>query len=228
LLVDKTTTDKTVEIASRYEKVKIELVEWQGYAATKSEALALTTGDWILWIDADEALSAELCKEIKNFREKPRSDFVAYKIARRAFFLGKWIKHSGWYPGYVVRFFKKGEATFNANAVHEGLVVKGKIGTLQNDIYHFTDPTISHYFRKFNEYTSLAAKQLFAESRRFKVSDVLLRPPFLFFKMFILRKGFLDGLHGFVLAVFSSLYVFTKYLKLWELEKNEDRNNSER
>jgi hypothetical protein len=127
-----------------------------------------------------------------------------------------------------VRFFKKGEATFNANAVHEGLVVKGKIGTLQNDIYHFTDPTISHYFRKFNEYTSLAAKQLFAESRKFKVSDVLLRPPFLFLKMFILRKGFLDGLYGFVLAVFSSLYVFTKYLKLWELEKNEDRNNSER
>ncbi len=230
VLVDEETKDRTAEIAASYEKVIMIFTEWEGYAGTKKKALEFTTGDWILWIDADEALSPELCGEIQKFKNEEETEEAAFKIARRAFFLGKWIKHGGWYPGYVTRLFKKDKARFNENAVHEGLEVDGKIGLLKNDIYHYTDPDIYHYFKKFNNYTSLAAEELRKKGRKFSVSDILLRPSFLFVKMFILKRGFLDGLQGFTLAVFSSVYVFTKYLKLWELEKgfkNETGNHSE-
>ncbi len=231
LLIDKETTDNTGEVANRYDKVTIEYAEWEGYAETKKKALEFTSNEWILWIDSDEALSDELCEEINELKNKTEISESAFKIARRAYFLGRWIKHSGWYPGYVTRLFNKKEAEFNGNAVHEGLNVRGKIGILKNDIYHYTDPNIHHYFEKFNKYTSLAAEQLKSEGRKTSLKDILLRPLFLFIKMFILRKGFLDGLQGFTLAVFSAVYVFTKYLKLWELNKglvkNENRNNSE-
>ncbi len=230
LLVDSATTDNTVEIARRYEKVKVEISDWLGFAATKQKAVELTSNDWVLWIDADEELSKELCEEINSLKRKEKIEEAAFKIPRKAFFLGRWIKHSGWYPGYVTRLFHKEKAKFNENNVHEGLRIKGKVGVLKNDIYHYTDPNITHYFEKFNNYTSLAAKELYAKNRKASLNDILLRPLFLFVKMFILKRGFLDGLQGFVLAVFSSVYVFTKYLKLWELNKgfakNENRNNS--
>jgi hypothetical protein len=100
--------------------------------------------------------------------------------------------------------------------VHEGLDVTGAIRHLRHDLIHLTDPDLHHYFTKFNRYTSLAAEDLASRGRDFRVIDVLLRPPFQFLKMYVLRRGFLDGFEGFVLAVLSSAYVFTKYAKLWE------------
>ncbi len=230
LLVDSNTTDRTAEIARRYENVKVEIETWQGFAKTKEKAVAMASNEWVLWIDADEALSPELCSELKNFKEQEEILQSAFKIPRKAFFLGRWIKHSGWYPGYVVRLFNKNKAKFSNLAVHEGLLVDGEIGKLKGDILHYTDPNIFHYFEKFNNYTSLAAEQLKEQNKKAGLRDILLRPPFLFLKMFIFKRGFLDGLQGFALAVFSSVYVFTKYLKLWELNKglgeNEDRDNT--
>jgi hypothetical protein len=103
--------------------------------------------------------------------------------------------------------------------VHEQLVVHGRIAELKNDLLHYTDPTLYHYFHKFNRYTSLAAADLQAAGKTFSVLDILLRPAFLFFKMYVVKRGFLDGIHGFILCVVSSAYVFTKYAKLWELQK---------
>ena len=133
-------------------------------------------------------------------------------------FLGRWIKHSGWYPGRVVRLFNKNKAHFNDNDVHEELIFNGSTGLLKNDLEHYTDPDIEHYFKKFNSYTSLAAEELVRKEKRFKLSDILLRPAFIFIKMYFLKLGFLDGIQGFILAVFSSAYVFTKYCKFWELK----------
>jgi hypothetical protein len=108
---------------------------------------------------------------------------------------------------------------FNEREVHENLKVDGEIGYLKNDLNHYTDPSIEHYFSKFNLYTSLAAKELNDKGKTAGLNDILLRPVFLFLKMYIFRLGFLDGLHGFILAIFSSAYVFTKYCKLWELNR---------
>ncbi len=217
VLVDDSTSDRTFEIAKSYSKVKCETVKWRGFAGTKQHAVSLTTNDWVLWIDADEAVTKELSSEINGFKNSSPG-CSAYSFPRMANFLGRWIKHSGWYPGRVVRLFNKNKAHFNDNDVHEELIVDGGIGLLRNHLEHYTDPDIEHYFKKFNSYTTLAAEELARKGKRFRLTDILFRPPFLFFKMYILKLGFLDGVQGFILAVFSSAYVFTKYCKFWELK----------
>ncbi len=220
VLVDKSSNDNTLEIIKSFPKVKYEITEWQGYAKTKQYGVNKAENDWIFWIDADEVITDELCDELNEFK-KTAPDHQAYAVARKAYFLGKWIKHSSWYPGYVTRLFNKSNAYFNSNEVHEGLVVKGSTGKLKNDLEHYTDPDIKHYFEKFNRYTTLAAEELFRANKKASLSDLLFRPFFIFIKMYFIKKGFLDGLHGFILAVFSSVYVFTKYAKLWELQNKK-------
>jgi glycosyltransferase involved in cell wall biosynthesis len=220
LLVDDISSDKTFEIARTYSIVKPLKVKWKGFSETKKEAIALTSNEWIFWIDADEALTRELSKEIIALKNTT-PDFSAYTMPRKANFLGKWIKHSGWYPGRVTRLFNKNLASFNSNSVHENLDVNGEIGQLNSDIDHYTDPSVSHYFIKYNEYTTLAAKDLKVKGKQFHISDLLIRPMVIFIKMYIIKFGFLDGIQGFILAVFSSAYVFTKYSKFWELKRKE-------
>jgi len=222
VIVDSRTTDRTIQIASSFQNINCEVVEWKGFAATKTYALSKTKYNWVFWIDADEEITLELAEELKLFKQSVH-EYNAYDIARRAFFLGKWIKHSGWYPARVTRLFNKKYVSFNEKKVHEHLKVEGLVGKLQNDLNHYTDPTIEHYFTKYNAYTSLAAKELFEKGKRANVIDILIRPVFLFCKMYIFRLGFLDGLHGLILAVFSSAYVFTKYCKLWELNKERSK-----
>lgn len=215
VIVDKTSTDNTLATVKNY-KVKCVESDWLGYSKTKTLALENTTNNWVLWIDADECLTDNLKRELVKLKNT-ETDFTAFKVARRAFFLGRWIKHSGWYPGYVPRLFNKTNSYFNSNEVHEELITEGEIGYLKNDLEHYTDPNIKHYYEKFNTYTSLAANEMFGKSKKIKRIDIIIRPLFLFFKMYIMKRGFLDGFPGFVLAVFSANYVFTKYCKLWEL-----------
>jgi glycosyltransferase involved in cell wall biosynthesis len=220
VLIDESTTDRTIEIAKSYPAIKFEIVKWRGYAETKTYGISIAGNNWIFWIDADEAITPELSEEVKEFKKSVPS-FTAYSIPRKAYFLGKWIKHSGWYPGRVTRLFNRNEVRFNNYSVHEQLEVEGITGKLRHDLEHYTDPSIHHYFEKYNRYTSLAANELYKTGKNFYFSDILLRPAGIFLKMYFLKAGFLDGIHGFMLAVFSSSYVFTKYCKLWELEKTK-------
>jgi glycosyltransferase involved in cell wall biosynthesis len=220
VLVDSRSTDLTYKYAISCKNTNCEIIEWKGYATTKTYALTKTKYDWVLWIDADEELTPQLISELDEFKStKPL--FNVYDLARRAFFLGKWIRHSGWYPARVERLFNKKYVLFNNKNVHEGLIYEGERGHLKYDLNHYTDPCIEHYFLKFNKYTSLAAEELFNIGKKSKIKDIALRPIFLFIKMYIFRLGFLDGFHGFILSVFSSGYVFTKYCKLWELNRRK-------
>ena len=221
VIIDDSTTDGTEEIVKKYSGVRYEFVKWSGFSGTKKHAISLTTNNWVLWIDADEVITSELSGELNEFK-KSIPGFTAYSIPRKANFLGRWIMHSGWYPGRVTRLFDKRKVTFNDNDVHEGLSVDGEIGRLKNDLEHYTDPTVKHYFEKYNNYTTLAAEELNKKGKKASVSDIVLRPIFIFFKMYVFRAGFLDGLQGLILAVFSSSYVFTKYCKLWELNRKKD------
>ncbi len=220
VFIDDLSDDKSFEIADKFNNVKLRKIKWQGFSETKQEALKFVTNDWVFWIDADEVITEKLSEELISFKNNLPQHSV-YSVPRKAFFLGKWIKHCGWYPDRVNRLFNKNEAKFSQSSVHEFLHYKGQTGKLKNDLLHFTDPDIFHYFEKFNSYTSLAADDLKKKNRVFKISDILLRPAFAFFKMYILKKGFLDGIQGFILCVFSSTYVFTKYCKLWELNRKE-------
>jgi len=224
VLVDKNSTDDTFTIASSYTKVRAEKVDWQGFGKTKQYGVDKAENDWILWIDSDEALTENLQNEILSFKEKEPAYFV-YKINRRAYFLGKWIKHCGWYPDYVTRLFNRGYAKFSDSKVHEYLVFSCETGKFNYDIEHFTDPDINHYFIKFNRYTGLAAEELVKKGYNAKVTDLIFRPFFIFIKMYIIKLGFLDGLYGFILSVFSSCYVFTKYAKVLEFKFKKSNKN---
>ena len=227
VLVDIRTVDKTFEIAKSYPLVKAQAVNWMGYSGTKKYGVSLASNDWIFWIDADEALTNELSQELLLFK-KTVPDFSAYSVPRKAYFLGKWIKHSGWYPGRVTRLFDKNKVSFSDNDVHEYLVVNGTTGVLKSDIEHYTDPTIHHYFEKFNRYTTLAAEEMAKQGKVFKLSDIIFRPIFIFKKMYFFRLGFLDGIQGFILAIFSAAYVFTKYCKFWELKRTGSKSNGKK
>jgi glycosyltransferase involved in cell wall biosynthesis len=215
MVLDSGSTDRTVEIARRFTP-HVLAVEWKGYGATRNIALDRATGDWVLWLDADERVTGDLGREIRETLQRGPGSPAAYDVARRAYFLGKWIRHCGWYPGRVTRLFRRGSARFNDARVHEQLVVEGPVGSLRNDLLHYTDPDLEHYFRKFNRYTTLAAEELQAAGRRATAWDLTVRPLFAFLKMYVLRLGVLDGMHGFILCTLSSAYVFTKYAKLWE------------
>ena len=219
IVVDSGSSDKTVPLAMEYTK-DILRIEWRGYGHARNTALDQARGDWILWLDADERVTGELAAEIqKTIKDDPPS-VAGFDVARRAYFLGKWIRHCGWYPGRIIRLFRRGRARFSETKVHEHLSLEGALGHLQNDLTHYTDGDLEHYFRKFNTYTSLAAEDLRVAGRTANLADLVLRPPFMFFKMFVLRLGFLDGVHGLILCVVSSAYVFVKYAKLWDLARS--------
>jgi glycosyltransferase involved in cell wall biosynthesis len=218
IVVDSGSTDRTVELAGRVTS-HILPVSWRGYGAARNAGLDRSECDWILWLDADERVPPELAAEIRGILAADPAGVAGYQLARRAYFCGKWIRHCGWYPSRVTRLFRRGRGRFSETNVHEQLVLNGGVRVLQNDLLHFTDPDLEHYFAKFNTYTSLAAQDMRAAGRKFRLADVILRPAFQFFKMYVVRLGFLDGLHGFILCVASSAYVFTKYAKLWELSR---------
>ena len=217
VVVDARSSDRTRELARNYAQ-KVFETDWKGYSAAKEFALGKVSHEWVLWLDADERVSPSLAAEIREVLKQNPPEHAAYEIPRRAFYLGKWIRHCGWYPGYVTRLFRKQSVRLSPSLVHEHLEVEGTVGRMVSHIDHFTDDTLYHYFKKFNSYTSLAASDLRRRNKKFRLADLIVRPPFLFFKMYVLKRGFLDGWHGLVLSMVSSAYVFVKYAKHWELD----------
>jgi len=188
---------------------------WEGFGASKNFALSQARNDWVFWLDADERVTPELAEEIE-LSLSGQTDMVGFSVPRKAFFLGTWIRHCGWYPGRVVRLFRRDKAVFSNDRVHERLIVDGPVAELKSDLLHYTDPSLEHYFTKFNRYTSLAAEDLAGKGRRTGIGRMLLNPVWTFFRMYFLRLGFLDGMPGLILCMLSAGYVFTKYAKLWE------------
>jgi glycosyltransferase involved in cell wall biosynthesis len=220
VIVDAKSSDKTVELASRYTD-KVFLEEWRGYSEAKNLALNKVSNDWVLWLDADERVTPELADEIRRVVVADDKNVAGYNLARRAYFLGRWIKHCGWYHKRVIRLFRNNGIVFNESLVHEKLVIDGRIERLKNDLVHYTDDNLEHYFKKFNRYTSLASQDFVKRGGKFRITRLILDPPFEFLQMYVLKLGFLDGMEGFILSVLSASHVFTKYAKIWEQSKNK-------
>ncbi len=223
VVVDSESEDDTVSIARLFTN-KVYVIHWQGYAESKRFALEKAEGEWILWLDADEVVSPELRCRIRE-AVSGDSGMSGYRMPRRSYFLGRWIRHGGWYPDYVLRLFRKECGAFGDERVHEKVHVDGRIGRLKGDIDHFTYDSLQTYFVKFTQYTTLAARDLKDRGKRFRMRDLLIRPGYTCIKMFLFRAGFLDGVRGVILAGLSSFYVFAKYAKLWELWKEEGRES---
>ena len=214
LVVDSGSTDATITIA-REHATRIIKTDWLGFSATKALGLKEATGDWILWLDADERVTPELAQEMAGLLST--TPIAGYYLARKTFFLGRWIKHCGWYPGYTLRLFQREAGQFSDDLVHESVRVTGPTAFLTHPLIHYTDPTLEQYFVKLNHYTTLAARQLYLSGRRFRLTDLLARPIFTFVKMYVFKRGFLDGMQGLILCTLSAAYVFTKYAKLWHV-----------
>lgn len=213
VVVDAESDDGTAEIAREFTD-KVYVVPWRGYSEAKSFALEKCTGDWVLWLDADERVPGALAEEIREvLAREPKVE--GYEIPRLAFFLGRWIRHGGWYPGYVLRLFKRGCGRFSGDPVHEGVLLQGRRGRLKNHLLHYTDLTLEHYLDKLNRYTTLSAQLAVARGKKAGLWLMLLRPLHTFARMYFFKAGFLDGIQGFMLALLSAGHTFTKYAKVW-------------
>lgn len=221
IVLDNGSTDRTVEIA-RARGVQVRTIDWHGFGPAKQTGVDSARGKWILSVDADEVVSPELASEIRKAIESDK--FAGYQIPRLTSFLGKWIRHSGWYPDHVLRLFRKDKGRFDGAVVHEQVVVDGSIGSLQSDLLHYSYPTLEQYFAKFDRYTTIGAEQALAQGRRATTFDLTIRPAAAFLKHFVARQGFLDGIEGLMISSFSSLAVMVKYAKLRQLNRNGGGN----
>ncbi len=219
IVVDSFSTDKTTEIAKQYTD-KIYQEEWKGYARQREYALSKVSKEWVFPIDADERCTPELRDEIISVI-KSQSKFAGYRIPRKSFFLGKWVRHCGWYPGYQTRLFLKGKAEVTDRLVHEGYEIEGGTGFLRNDILHYTVNSISDYAKRVNQYSSLQAVEK-ANKKRIKLYDILFRPFASFIQSFFFKKGFLDGITGLMVTNFDVITNMLTYMKAWEIQNKKE------
>jgi glycosyltransferase involved in cell wall biosynthesis len=214
--VDTASCDATEAIARRLAS-RVERRDWSGYGPAKRAAVALARGRWILSIDADEEVTPELAGSICDVISLDSTRAVAFRIKRRTRFLGRWMLHGDWGRDRVLRLFRKDQADFTDDMVHESVMAPDPKPILDGWLMHEGDQDISSYLTRLDRYTTLAAESLHKSGRRSGVASLIARPLFKFFQAYFIRLGLLDGWQGLVLAWFSAVYVFTKYAKLRNL-----------
>jgi len=219
VVVDSGSTDRTVAIARGLgAKVTIN-ADWPGFGPQKNRALDLATGDWVLSLDADEWLTAESAEEIRRVVSANDAEVVAYRMPRRSSFCGRFLRHSGWWPDYVLRLFRRGRARFSDDMVHERVIADGKIETLSLPIMHETFVDLEDLVDKMNRYSTHGARQLQREGKSSSLVEAIARALWAFFRTYVLRAGFLDGREGFMLAWATAEGTYYRYAKLMRLQR---------
>ncbi len=253
IVVDSGSTDRTVEIARSF-GAKVFVEAWKGYAAQKNSAIEKASGDWVLSLDADEEVDEELSCNLRVLavrgerpprrstelisiagaklfggfgveRVRTQTPIEAYYLARKNFFLGRWIKRGGFFPDFKLRLFRRGKGRFHDSLVHETVKVDGSSARLRSffmrgALIHHSYPTLSDYIEHMNRYSSLGAEMAAKKAQRgFSVVNIVLRPLATFVYNYIFRLGFLDGREGLLLHLYHAVYVSWKYAKAWEISK---------
>jgi glycosyltransferase involved in cell wall biosynthesis len=241
IVVDSGSNDGTVGIAKSF-GAKVFVEEWKGFGAQKNSAIDKAMGDWILSLDADEEVERDLASLIASAisEEQPhrkqellsamgvmtmtsRANIDGYWIQRRNLFLGRWLRHGGFWPDPKLRLFRRGSGRFENRAVHEDIAFEGKTGRLKgalSALIHHSYPTLSDYIEHMNRYSSLGAEMVVAKHNgevRFSVINIFLRPLTTFIYNYLFRLGFLDGREGLLLHLYHAVYVSWKYAKAWEM-----------
>jgi len=247
IVVDSGSTDRTVEIAKSF-GAKVFVEEWKGYAAQKNSAIEKASGDWILSLDADEEISTDLAAHIEHAATDDAGPFEwvlvpaftakrqdvrsgagslprAFWITRKNYFLGRLIKHGGFYPDRKLRLFARGSAYFDeSRTVHEDAHTNRRTAIVKiGELIHHSYPTLADYIDHMNHYSSLGAEMAVAHGQRgFSLFNIVLRPLATFIYNYFFRLGFLDGLEGLLLHLYHSVYVSWKYAKAWELSRKKE------
>jgi glycosyltransferase involved in cell wall biosynthesis len=219
IVVDGGSTDETASIASERGAQVYAYSDWNGFGLQRNRSLAHATGDWVLALDCDEWISDELREELIRAIRAPSAD--AYRIPRASFICGRRVRHSGWWPDYVTRLFRRGTATFSDDIVHERLLHQGPLGTLKSPLMHETHRTIDEALAKMNRYSSEGALIVRERGRRGGVVVGLVRGIWMFVRTYVLRRGFLDGREGIVVSVLNAEATFWRYVKVGYLEATE-------
>jgi len=223
IVVDAMSRDHTVEIAGQYTDSVFQR-SWTGYADQKNFALSKAHEDWVLSLDADEAIPPLLKEEILT--EIARSDAKdGYRMPRRSFYQGRWIRYSGFYPDRQLRLFRREKGRWVGGRVHERVEIEGDIGELNSDILHYPyQGVISGQIQTVDNFSGLIAADMHDKGKRFHLIPLLLRPLFKFLEVYLLKRGLLDGLPGLIIAVTSAYALFVRHVKIREIEKGFGRH----
>ena len=217
VVLDSGSSDDTVTLSQTAGAEVSARLDWKGFGVQKNRALALATGDWVLSIDADERLTPDLQIEIQRVIENPACQI--YDFPRLSSYCGQYMRHSGWYPDRVTRLFKRGAATFSDELVHERLVTSKAVGQLDAALLHESFRSLESVLDKVNRYSSAGARQLFEKGKTASPGKALAHGLWAFFRTYVLRRGFLDGRMGLLLAISNAEGTYYRYLKLWLMSR---------
>ena len=226
IVVDSGSTDETAAIAAEF-GARFEQHVWAGFGPQKAHAVSLARNDWVLCLDADEALSPELAHSIRSAFRDGLPDYPVYRFARCNVFMGRPLKHGEGYPDYNTRLFRRDAARWSDDIVHEHVVSDVAPRTLQGDLLHYSADDLKTYLDKQNRYTSLAAERALARGEQAPLARIILSPLTRFLKFWLIRGGWRDGLPGFVHIVIGCQNSFMKYVKLRELRRQAGLGDQE-
>lgn len=216
IVLDSGSSDETVSIA-RALGARVESTDWPGFGPQKNRALDLARGDWVLSLDADEVVTPALRDEIRLVLAQPAAD--VYEIPRLSSYLGRPMRHSGWWPDHVVRLFRRGSARFSPDLVHEKLVFEGRPARLRAHFEHEAFTSLEEVIDKINRYSSAGAEMARRRGKRSSLGLAVLKGLAAFVRTYVIRAGFLDGREGFMLAVSNAEGTYYRQLKLMLLER---------
>ncbi len=218
IVVDSGSTDGTAELAERLGARVLRTSDWPGFGPQKNRALEMATGDWVLSLDADEWLSEGLAVSVQEVLDSASPGSDIWSLQRLSSFCGQWMRHSGWYPDRVPRLFRRGTARFSEDRVHERLVFEGRgrdVPALKGHLLHESIPTLSSAIDKMERYSTGRAADLAARGRPGGLGRALGHGFWAFVRTYVLRRGFLDGRLGLVLAIHNAESSYYRYLKIW-------------
>jgi len=218
IVVDAGSSDRTVALA-REKGARVETHDWKGFGAQKNFALSLAQGDWVLSIDADERVSPALAGEIERAIADGRAD--GFEVPRLSSFVGREMRHSGWFPDYVLRLFRRGKARFSDDLVHERVVCDGTVARLTEHLAHHSVTQLEQAISRVDRYSTAGAEMLVASGRRISFAHGITHGIWSFFRAYVLRLGFLDGHAGFLLAVANAEGTYYRYMKAWLAQRRK-------
>ena len=219
VVLDSGSSDQTVEIAKAL-GARVFVEEWRGFGPQKRRASELAKTDWILNLDADESLSPEAQQELVRWQGQAQESAAAYALPRLSFHMGRWIRHGGWYPDWQVRLYDRRQCNWSSAQLHEKIETSS-VARLRHPILHDVFKDLSHQVNTNNRYSTLGAQTLVEKGQKFRWWKLLFKPKIKFLETYVWKRGFLDGLPGFVIAVGAAYSVFLRWAKLWELERQK-------
>lgn len=238
VVVDSHSTDRTVEICKEYTP-RVYQRDWPGHVEQKNFALNLASHEWALCLDADECLSPELSREIREELSRNGDTFAGYVMSRHTFYLGRWINHGGWYPDHKLRLFRRSLGSWGGINPHDKVLLSaGNTKVLKGELLHFNYEDISSQIRTVDNFARIFVQNTLKNGTPFStpsvIASMLFKPPIKFLEMYLLKGGFLDGMAGFIIASTTAFYIFLKYAKWWEAKRgensgvsNQNKRNSE-